>query len=107
MNAKKDYRSITQNAIRSAIQNLHPHDGVDFLNVNTDYKNEFYSYYLVPMYKFEYDYKQKKYVTYMNGQTGKIDSKLPKSAGKITLIVLLILLFVVGPIVLALILGAN
>ena len=59
------------------------------------------------MYKFEYDYKQKKYVTYMNGQTGKIDSKLPKSAGKITLIVLLILLFVVGPIVLALILGAN
>lgn len=104
---KADYRRIAEQSIRSRILAKHPHDGVSYLNVNTVFDDEKYSYYLVPMYKFEYEYKNKKFVTYMNGQTGKLDYSLPKSTAKITLIVLLALLVILIPIIIGIILGIQ
>ena len=97
------YRQLARQAIRDAILRKHPHDGVDYLNVSTEFDDEYYAYDLVPLYKFDYEYKKKKYVTYMNGQTGAIDSHLPKSGWKIALIVFFILCVVALPIILSII----
>lgn len=89
--------------IRKDILNKYTYDGVSSLTVNTSYIKKEYTYILVPIYKFEYTFKNKPYKTYMNGQTGKIDSNLPPSIPKIVMTVLLVMLFILIPIILALI----
>lgn len=101
------YKSIVTKSIRSQILRKYHYDGVNYLNVSTEYKDEKYLYYLVPVYKFEYEYKKKKYITYMNGQTGRVDSNVPKSGLKIALVILLPLLIVLIPLIIGLILGAG
>ena len=102
---KSNYRGIVKNRIRSIILRKHPHDGVDYLDVKTEFSDENYSYYLVPVYRFNFEYKDKKYTSYMNGQTGRLDAKYPKSKGKITLIVILALLAVAVPFILSFVLN--
>lgn len=56
--------------------------GYDQVNVtvsNTVFQNERVESVLLPIYKLDYDYQGKKYPIYMNGQTGEIQGKLPKS----------------------------
>ena len=89
--------------IRSDILRKYTYDGVSYLNVNTDYSNETFEYDILPVYRFDYDYKNKKYVTYMNGQTGRVDNNIPKSPAKIALVVILIILAVLLPIIIAII----
>ena len=72
---------------------------------NVKFSDEKYSYYIVPTYSVKYKYKGKSYLTYMNGQTGKVGGGLPRSAVKITFFVLFILLVVVGIIALIYIFG--
>ena len=97
------YRSIAQTMIRSDILRKYSYDGVSYLNIQTNYSNEKFQYDILPVYRFEYDYKNKKYVTYMNGQTGKIDDNFPKSALKIALAIMLPLLIVLIPIIIGII----
>ena len=101
------YKSIVTKSIRAQILRKYEYNGVNYLNVSTEYRDEKYLYYLVPVYKFEYEYKKKKYITYMNGQTGRVDNNVPKSGLKIAFAILLPLLIVLIPIIIGIILGAG
>ena len=59
----------------------------------------------MPVYTFEFMYKDKKYITYMNGQTGKVGSGLPISKVKVAFGIILSVLIVLIPILLVLFLG--
>ncbi|MGM9970322.1 MAG: hypothetical protein ACI35S_08010 [Anaeroplasma sp.] len=81
--------------IKRSILSGYNYTSIVKLNINTDYQNRMYSYSLLPVYTFEYVYKKKKYITIMNGQTGKIGKGLPISPLKVTLTVLGITILVV------------
>lgn len=76
------------NNIRSRILSSYNYSYVNYLNVNTKFFNEKYSYLLLPVYFVNFKYKKKDYTTYINGQTGKIGDDLPKSKLKIFLTIL-------------------
>lgn len=76
-------KKILQRNARNQILSKYSYDRVVSLDINMSYSNEKYLYKLIPVYKFEYSYKKKKYLTCMNGQTGKIQGNLPKSGWKI------------------------
>lgn len=97
--------NVMDNDIRNAILRQYHYDEVERLDVKTVYSNEVYAYRLLPLYRFEYNYKNKQYITYMNGQTGKIGGKLPYSKIKIAFAVILGILVFLIPIILALVLG--
>ncbi|MBR7091011.1 MAG: hypothetical protein IKC79_00990, partial [Clostridia bacterium] len=71
------------------------------MTLKKSFNNHTYSLYLMPVYRFEYQFKKKPYITYMNGQTGKVNNNLPKSGTKITLTVLFVLLLILLPFILA------
>lgn len=85
-----------KNVIRREILRGYFYDRVDYLNIDTTYSNESFSYVLLPLYKLQFNYKKKSYIAYMNGQTGKVGGKLPISKLKVTMVVLSILLVVFG-----------
>ena len=92
--------------IRRAILRKYDYDGVDYLNLNTSYNNEKYSYRILPIYSFNILWKKKNYMIFMNGQTGKVGNQYPKSVLKITALVLIIITIVVGLFILF-IFGSN
>lgn len=97
--------SIVKNNIESQItQDIlfkHSCDGVRYLNKKTDYSNEYYSYLLFPVYKFNYKYNKKSYCTFVNGQTGKVGGGVPRSGAKISCLVGGILLAILGIVLIA------
>ena len=93
-NCLQKYNKLLDANIQADILSKYRYDGVKSLNFNKTISNETYSYCIVPVYKFSYTYKDKQYITYMNGQTGRIDSNIPKSRLKQTLLVLLPFIFV-------------
>lgn len=95
-------RTVISRLIRKDILSKYTYSSVVSFSAKTDYSNKKYSYVLVPIYKFEYSYKNKPFVTYMNGQNGKIDNNLPKSVPKIILTFLIILLIILLPFILSL-----
>lgn len=70
---------------------------VDYLNISVSPINEKIKYLFLPLYASHYTYKNKKYHTYINGQTGTTTGKYPKSIWKIMALILGILA-VVGAI---------
>lgn len=82
--------------IKKEILSRYHYDRIDYLNINSNFSNEKYTYCLLPVYVFEFEFKKKKCLTYMNGQTGKIGSGLPKSPIKIGLLVLIIIIIIVA-----------
>lgn len=84
-------KQINDRHIRSAILNDYSYDRVSYLNVETKYNSSHCAYVILPTYKISYTYKNKKYDTFMNGQTGKLSNDYPKSKGKIMGFVLAIL----------------
>ena len=90
------YNQILKDSIRRDILRKYSYDGVSYLNVKTEKIDEKYQYFILPVYKFEYDYKNKKYITYMNGQIGKVDGNTPISGLKIAIIIAIpILIFLI------------
>lgn len=87
-------KEINNKHIRSAILREYSYDRVSYLNVRTQYKSTYFAYIILPTYRISYTYKDKKYETFMNGQTGKLYHKYPKSAGKIVGLILSILAIV-------------
>lgn len=71
---------------------------IDTLTISPTYSNIKYNYTLLPAYFIMYNYKNKKYVNLMNGQTGALSGKVPRSGAKITLFVLFILLLIGLPV---------
>lgn len=96
---------ICKEQIRNAILKKYTYDGVDKLDVQSIYKNKCYAYCMMPVYTFEFNYKDKKYVAYMNGQTGKVGSGLPVSKVKVACGIILSVLIVLIPILLLVFLG--
>ncbi len=95
-NCKKVANSIMEQTIRSQILSSYTYSVVESYSQDVEFSQEKYSYYIVPTYSVKYKYKGKDYITYMNGQTGKVGGGLPKSAIKITLFVLMLIAIVVG-----------
>lgn len=89
-NCKKVADDIMRDIIKSAILSNYDYDIISYFNLTTNFANEKYAYYILPVYRFNYKYKNKQYTTFMNGQTGRV-GLVPKSALKITLFVLSII----------------
>ena len=102
-NAKEDMKK----AIREIILSKYDYSTVDYLNMNVKFSNELYSYRMLPIYSFEFEWKKKKYMVLMNGQTGKVGGGYPKSPLKITLTVLGIVLIVAAIITLLIVMGSK
>lgn len=95
----KSSQNIMHQEIRSSILRDYRYDFVSSLNIDSTYSDEKFLYKLLPVYKFEYEYKGKKCETFMNGQTGKIGSGLPKSGLKITFLIIIPILIIIASIV--------
>ena len=86
---------IYENQIKQQILKKYPQaTSIKYLNLQKSITNQQYALYLVPIYRFEYTFKKKKYITYMNGQTGKVNNNLPKSLPKIIATILLPVLLI-------------
>lgn len=96
----EDAKNAMKNTIRNSILSGYDYTRIESLTINTAFNYEKYAYRVLPIYKFQYDYKNKPFVTYMNGQNGKVGGGLPISGLKVALVVLLLILFIGVPIVL-------
>ena len=94
----KEAHNIMEQNIRREILKGYRYDYVNYLNVNTQYSDEKFLYKICPIYSFEYKYKNKEYMTLMNGQTGKIGGGLPRSKVKIGLFVagIVLIIFIIA-----------
>lgn len=90
--AKDEMVKILEREIRNK------YSSVDYVNIKPTYSNVVYNYTLVPAYFVNFKYKDKPYINMMNGQTGKLTGKVPRSVAKITSFVLFILLLIGLPI---------
>ena len=93
-------RNVIDQHIRREILSKYSHDGVDSLTIQTAYNTFRYCYCVLPMYRINYTYKNKKYSNVMNGQTGALGGSYPKSVAKIVALILGILLIVGLPVLL-------
>ena len=82
--------------IKKTILSQYTYDVLDFLNVTTNHSDVKYKYVMLPVYIGNYKYGKKQYNFYINGSTGKITGKTPKSFAKIGSLILLGLGIVVG-----------
>lgn len=89
-------REVMREAIRQNILSGYSYDGVQYLNVSTDFSDEKFSYGILPTYRFNYSYKNKNYTTFMNGQTGQVGGGIPRSGVKITFFVIAMILIILG-----------
>ena len=89
-------RGEALNWIEGEIRNKY--SSIDYLNIDPTYSNIVYNYTLLPAYFVNFKYKNKPYINMMNGQTGKVTGKVPRSGAKISLFVLMILLIIGLPI---------
>lgn len=78
--------------IRSAILRGYNYDVVGSLNIKTRYDNVTYKYVLLPVWFGLLNYHNKKYRFIVNGETGRINAKYPKSAIKILIFIFSIII---------------
>lgn len=82
--------------IERVILSDYDYDVVSDLKVKTSYYNIKYKYVLIPIWIGLYKYGNKNYYFLTNGETGKFKGKAPLSAFKISLLVIIILIAVIG-----------
>ncbi|MBQ8908731.1 MAG: hypothetical protein IJY90_00360 [Clostridia bacterium] len=95
-------KTIIENDIKYKILSGYRYDGISKFNMDTTYLSKNYSYCVLPMYRVNFTYKGKQYSNVINGQSGAVGGKVPKSGGKIALVVILPILFVLSIILLTL-----
>jgi DNA-directed RNA polymerase subunit RPC12/RpoP len=78
---------IMEQRIRYAILSRYNYDVIGDLNIDTRYSRVSYKYVLLPVWFGILDYNNKKYRFIVNGETGKLKAKYPKSILKILLTV--------------------
>ena len=93
-------KSIIDENLKSLILNQYVHDRVAYFNISTSHQNVTFKYVLLPVYVGNYTFKKKVYNFFVNGCTGKVYGKTPKSPLKIAIAVALALLAVVGLVML-------
>ena len=72
-----------EGVIRYKIHYQHLGFTLQNLNMETSISNITYKYALLPIYIRHVEYKGKQYEMYINGQTGKVYGKVPRSRGKV------------------------
>lgn len=82
--------------IRRAILRRYNADYVGSLNVSTQHHNVTYKYVLVPVYIGNYTFHKKLYNVFINGSSGKVYGKAPKSPLRIGILVALLAALCVG-----------
>ena len=90
-------RIMEENIKKSILKNYH-YDRVVSFEMTTQYTDEKYMYYLLPVYKCSFTYKNSKYTTFMNGETGKVGGGFPVSWLKVSLVVF-VMLAIIGAII--------
>lgn len=94
-------KRIMEENIKRQILSKYHYDKVVSFDMSTDWSEEKYMYYLLPIYKCDYKYKDKTYTTIMNGQTGKVGGGYPKSAFKIAMVIIFAVLLFLVPTILS------
>lgn len=84
----QDCKAIADDETKRQILSRYSYDVVKSLNINTTYEDIKYSYMLLPLYVSSYSFKDKVFSFFVNGCTGKIFGKVPRSPVKILLAVL-------------------
>lgn len=74
--------------IKRGILSQYVYDKLSYLNVSTQHTNVTYKYVMLPVYVGNYNYNKKLYNFYVNGNSGKVWGKTPKSPLKVALAVL-------------------
>ncbi|WP_201755411.1 hypothetical protein [Paenibacillus glycinis] len=93
-------RSRVDDTLNGEIRRKIGGDELRNLSIDTRYYDRSYKHILLPIWNANYRYKEKSYRYMVNGETGSVTGRVPKSAWKITLFVLFWVL-VVGAIVFA------
>lgn len=91
-----DAKSIIDGVLEREILNQYRHDVVAYLNVSTSHAAVTYKLELLPVYVGNFVFNKKPYNFLINGLSGKIVGKLPKSPLKVSIAVLLGIAAVVG-----------
>lgn len=81
---QQDVAFDIKNSVRASL----PYDSIENFSCNTTFSPIQYSYVYLPVYKGTYNYKEKKYNYYVNGENGKVTGSTPKSPWKIFFAVL-------------------
>lgn len=89
--------------LRKRILAQYSYDRVAYLNVSTQHNKVTYKYVMLPVYVGAFNYKKKLFNFFVNGNTGKVAGKTPKSFWKILGTVLLGVAVVAGIATLAMI----
>jgi hypothetical protein len=72
-----------------------PGDTYRNLNVRASWSSQTFKHVLVPVWLLSYDYGRRSFQCVMNGVTGAVHGEYPKSAWKIALIVLAVIVFLI------------
>lgn len=95
---------LSENLIKERIKRMilasYSYDRVDYFNLTTTFSDYKYAYILVPVYFINFKYKQKDYTAVLNGQTGTLGGKLPKSGWKIAFTIIIPILIIASIILL-------
>lgn len=78
-----DAKTIMDAEIKRGILSQYVYDKVAYFNVSTAHEGVTYKYVMLPVYVGNYKYNKKVYNFYVNGETGKVSGKYPKSVPKI------------------------
>lgn len=74
--------------IESGVRSIIGGDEVRGLRIKTNYFDQTYKHILLPVWNAVYTYKDKQYRYMVNGETGDVSGRAPKSAWKITFFIL-------------------
>ena len=97
VDAYKQAQNIMKQDIKKEILKEYHYDGIDSFTMDNNFSNAQYSYIMLPLYRINFMLKNKTYSNIMNGQTGTLGGDYPKSALKITLLVLLFVFIFLFP----------
>lgn len=94
-------KAMMDSNIKRGILSRYRYDKVAHLNISTSHSNVTYKYVMLPVYVGNFNYKKRLYNFYVNGSTGKVYGKTPKSFWKILATVLVSVATVAGICLLA------
>ncbi len=92
----KNAKGLIDANIRRGILSKYRYDKVAYLNVSTTHSGVTYKYVMLPVYVGNFRYKNKLFNFYVNGSTGKVYGKTPKSFLKILITTIFSVIGVAG-----------
>ena len=81
-----EFSNFIRTDLRRRIMQKHMADSVGRLDINTNYLTKEFNYILLPLYIANYKFREKQYNFFINGISGKLVGKYPKSGLKVFLL---------------------